>query len=113
MPTCIIEYAKELEEVISIPGLVESTHQTAYASGLFEEQDIKTRAIPFTYYQIGREKKPFIHISLKILPGRTIAQKTSLSQGVIENLKTLELSPISLTVEVIELEKESYSKIVI
>lgn len=113
MPHCIVEYAKEVEQTLAIKELVSLVHHSVFASGLFEESSIKTRAIEYTHYQAGLSDMPFIHITLKILHGRNHQQKKDLTSLVLDKLSEVVQSPISLSVEVIDIEKVSYKKSVI
>ncbi len=113
MPHCIIEYSAGIEKQVAPENLLNAVNNGAIQSGLFERDDIKTRAIEFTTFQTGSEKKAFIHVTARILSGRTMEQKKELSNLILEQLKQLEIPSISLTVEVVEIEKSSYSKIVI
>jgi 5-carboxymethyl-2-hydroxymuconate isomerase len=113
MPHCIIEYSKDLENKLSIKELVSLVHGSVFASELFEESSIKTRAIEFTYYQTGLSDSPFIHITLKILQGRDHQQKKALTKLVIDKVSEVIPPPISLSVEVMDIEKVSYKKVVI
>jgi 5-carboxymethyl-2-hydroxymuconate isomerase len=54
---------------------VRVVHSSVFASGLFEEASINSRAIEFAYYQTGLSDTSFIHITLKILQGRNHQQK--------------------------------------
>ncbi|MEH6628346.1 MAG: 5-carboxymethyl-2-hydroxymuconate Delta-isomerase [Motiliproteus sp.] len=112
MPHCIIEYAKELEQTIAIPELIERVHAGAVACGLFQEADIKTRAIAYEYFRTGTGTDPFIHVTMKILSGRTQEQKKQATQSVLNQLETLAVVPLSLTVEVRDMVRETYSKLV-
>ena len=47
MPHVIIEHASEVAEQIAINELVAAVHEATFASGLFPEYDIKTRAIAY------------------------------------------------------------------
>ncbi|TQV89436.1 5-carboxymethyl-2-hydroxymuconate Delta-isomerase [Aliikangiella coralliicola] len=111
MPHCIIEFATELEERINITTLIDSVHQGALLSELFEEKDIKTRAIAIDYFRTGIEKQPFIHVTVKILSGRSAEQRAALSNSIAHELRKLKISQISLTIEICEIEKSSYVKI--
>jgi 5-carboxymethyl-2-hydroxymuconate isomerase len=113
MPHCIVEYAKEIEQKLAVKALVSAVHTSVFASGLFEEPSIKTRAIEYTHYQTGLSDMPFIHITLKILYGRNHQQKRDLTTLVLDKLSEVVQSPISLSVEVIDIEKVSYKKTVI
>ncbi len=55
--------------------LMTTTHFSIFSSGIFEEEDIKTRLIPYELYRTGATEKPFIHITIRILPGCTEEQK--------------------------------------
>jgi 5-carboxymethyl-2-hydroxymuconate isomerase len=113
MPHCIIEYAKEIEQSLAVSKLLLGVHQTVVESQLFEEPSIKTRAIAYEHYLTGGDKIPFIHVTLKILFGRNHQQKKDLTKLVLDKLSEIVVPPISLSVEVIDIEKVSYKKLVI
>lgn len=110
MPHCIIEYSKDLESQLAPTALVNAVHQGALASELFEASHIKTRAVAYDYFQVGAEKSGFIHVTVRLHQGRTTAQKQMLSSTIIERLVDIGLSAVSITVEVIAMDTESYSK---
>ena len=110
MPHCIIEYAKPLEDRLDPTKLVQTVYEGAYSSGLFEGPDIKTRAIAYGEYLTGTDKAAFIHVTVKILKGRTDEQKQRLSSTVIKSLISLQLSDISITVDIVDMESKSYAK---
>jgi 5-carboxymethyl-2-hydroxymuconate isomerase len=113
MPHCVIEYAKEIEQSLVVNKLLLGVHQTVVESQLFEEPSIKTRAIGYEHYLTGGDKRPFIHVTLKILFGRNHQQKKDLTKSVLDKLSEIVEPPISLSVEVIDIEKVSYKKLVI
>jgi len=112
MPHCLIEYAKTISTKVTPEQLIDSVYLGTLNSGLFSANDIKTRIIPFDYFTSGVIKQNFIHVTLKILNGRTLEQQKGLSQSVLDELNLLPLSDISLTVEVVEIQKSCYSKTV-
>lgn len=109
MPHCIIEHAEHLDSQV----LINSVYQGALASNLFEPEQIKSRAISYSHYQTAGRQKAFVHVTLKILSGRTEQQKSQLSGLVFEQLKSLGLTDLSLTVEVVDIDRGSYSKAVL
>ena len=113
MPHCIIEYSQGLENEINPSVLIEKVYKGAFESKLFNDTDIKTRAIPFKYHQTGENKINFIHITAKILSGRTDVQKKILSKSIFNQFIDMNLKPLSLTIEVSEIENSSYSKMVL
>lgn len=108
MPHCIIEYAKDI--VTSEDKLVESVAQGAMRSGLFEADTIKTRAMPFSAFKVGQTQIDFIHVTSRILSGRTLEQKRHLNQCIQDALSELAISKCSVTTEVVDMDKASYLK---
>ncbi len=109
MPHCIIEHSKDFEG--RVDELIAAVHDGALAAGLFDENDIKTRALCYENYQTGTSKKPFIHVSSKILVGRNNEQKSALSNAILLHINKLNVGSCSLTVEIIDIDKDSYAKI--
>jgi len=112
MPHCIIEYSQNLEKIVSCEQLITAVYQGALSSQLFAGNDIKVRSLSFENYQCGSTKSPFIHVVTKILSGRTLEQRSKLSQAILTELKKLDCPATSLTVEIVEIEKSSYAKVI-
>ncbi|QSV15171.1 MULTISPECIES: 5-carboxymethyl-2-hydroxymuconate Delta-isomerase [Photobacterium] len=110
MPHCVIEYSKELEKKVSPQTLISHVYQGALASDLFEGPDIKTRTLSYEHHQTGDERLDFIHVSVRILSGRTDVQKQALSHSVLSQLQSLSLQSVSLTVEILDIDRSSYAK---
>ncbi len=110
MPHCVVEHSTNLDSDL----LVEKVFIAASSTGLFEPDgsDIKVRALGYSSYMTGPKKSDFIHVILKILFGRTSEQKLSLSNAVIEELVALATNDISITVEVVDMDRDSYRKVI-
>ena len=69
----------------------------AHESKLFAEdgKDIKVRSQPYEYYLVGGEKVDFIHVSIRLLAGRSADQKRMLSLHTQSKLKRLNLERAS------------------
>lgn len=108
MPHCIVEHSASLDGELILPLVFAG----AMTSALFEADgsDIKVRSIAYQSYITGKARSDFVHVVLKILAGRTPAQKEMLSRSVLTKLQTLELPRCSLTVEIVDIERASYSK---
>ena len=108
MPHCIIEHSPN----ISPDGLMHAVFNGALHSQLFlpDGADIKVRAIAYQNFKLGDGKASFVHVIVKILAGRTDEQKQRLSQEIIEKLSDLGHQDISITVEVVDMERQSYQK---
>lgn len=110
MPHCIIEYSKTLNRLVEARQLVEVVHKGVLESGLFEASHIRVRACMYEEHVIGYPVNDFIHVTLKILCGRNQQQKKNLTERVLDELDSIGLTSISLTVEVVDIERETYSR---
>jgi 5-carboxymethyl-2-hydroxymuconate isomerase len=110
MPHCIIEHSAE----ICAQQLIDAVHQGALKSDLFEAKgsDIKVRALPYKNFKTGSVTLNFIHVTLKILSGRNNQQKKQLTTIVLAHIKELSLTGCSISVEVVDIDKDSYAKFI-
>ena len=109
MPHCIIEYNADME--LQPEDLVGRTYQGALQSGLFSPEDIKVRAISYAHYSVGGLQAPFIHVTTRLLPGRTSEQKAALSNSILTQLLALELKNTTISVESIDIDAACYAKV--
>ena len=110
MPHCIIEYADELKHYIAPDSLLTCVHQAVLASDLFDVSHIKTRAINYRHYQLDDNNLSFIHITIRLHQGRSIAQRQALSASVLKATEQLGLRDTTITVEIIEMDTACYAK---
>lgn len=112
MPHIIVEYTETL--TVNIPALVFELHEDLAEKDTIDIRAIKTRAIPVKYTVVGHGEEPdkFIHITLKLLPGRDDDLKKVMAQGLHDTARKhcVRDKSISLSVEVAELHAESYTK---
>ncbi|MFT2112700.1 5-carboxymethyl-2-hydroxymuconate Delta-isomerase [Marinomonas sp. 2405UD68-3] len=109
MPHCIIEHSSTLDGEVLMPLVFTGMMN----SELFQVDDVKVRTQSFSHYQTAHEKTDFIHVTLKILSGRNTEQKSRLSQCVLEQITTLGLTEGSISVEVMDIDRASYVKVVL
>ena len=112
MPHCTIEYASCLAQQIQPNALMQLVYQATADSGLFDADNIKTRCIGFEHHLRGDQALAFIHVTLRILNGRSVEQKQALSQAVLDALKQTQLQAVSFTVDVREMQRDTYAKFV-
>ena len=110
MPHIIIEYAQELASSRKIPSLVKHLHQAAIESGLFDTPAIKSRALAYEDYICGEHVAPFIHVTAKILDGRTLEQQQHLSESLLACLVEHNADVSNLSVDVVEMVRSTYRK---
>ena len=108
MPHCIIEHSSNLDSFV----LNELVFTAAHKSSLFSDDgsDIKVRSQSFDAYLVGGEKHDFIHVSIRLLAGRSADQKRMLSLLIHAQLKLLHLKKASITVEIVDMDAQSYVK---
>ncbi len=111
MPHCIVEHSTQYNAA----RLIDCVHRGAVTSELFsiEGSDIKVRSIPYSHYKTGSVDIGFVHVTLRILPGRTAEQKSKLSGFVLDELKRVITHECSLSVEVVDIDGDSYAKVVV
>ena len=110
MPHLIIEYSQDMDIDNKVPAMLDAVHNAAVETGLFDEGNIKVRAIPLVHYRFGKGRDPFIHAQLRIQMGRDQAQKKNLSNAVLEVLRKQDWPARMITVEVVEMDAASYAK---
>ncbi|KAB2823215.1 5-carboxymethyl-2-hydroxymuconate Delta-isomerase [Aliivibrio finisterrensis] len=113
MPHLIMEYSNSSEERLNMQGLLEDLHQVAIDSELFSVNDVKSRAIRVHSWLVGDQENnaDFIHITLELLSGRTAEQKRQLSRRLMDVLAEQANHIDSLTINVRDMEPESFQKI--
>lgn len=95
-------------------ALVFLVYKGALESNLFEAEgsDIKVRAVPYSNFKTGNVDIDFVHVTLKILSGRSATQKAKLTHLVLAQLNTLQITDCSISVEVADIDRESYAKVI-
>ena len=110
MPHCVIEYTRDVEKDVDIKKLMETAFEAVDSSGLFDRKAIKARTIGYDNFMSGQDWDDYIHVSVKILSGRTPAQKQNLSNHMIEKLAPHVGKTKSLTVDIVDMDIDSYAK---
>lgn len=110
MPHCIVEYSKEIEAFVAPEKLVDAVFNGVINSGFVEAGLIKSRAIGYEYYRVGAEQNFFVHVSIRLLSGRPAEQRKAISEAVLAELQTLAMQDVSITVEILDMERASFAK---
>lgn len=113
MPHLVMEYSNSAEERLNMQGLLEDLHQVAIDSELFSINDVKSRAIRVHSWLVGDKGNSvdFIHLTVELLSGRTAEQKRELSRELMDILAEKASHIDSLTINVRDMEPESFQKI--
>jgi len=110
MPHCIIEYSSGIADQVSISDLVEAAYRGALSSGLFPEYDIKTRAFACQHHQAGSTQDSFVHVTVRLLSGRSDEQKATLSERVLAQIEPILATVANVGVEICDMDPGSYRK---
>lgn len=117
MPHLIVEYSPELFSSGDLEQTLSELNAAVIGSGsIRQESDLKSRMIQLSATRIGTEegKRGFVYAQLRVLPGRTPAIRAELSQRIAGVIRARCARPVGMTVqlsvEVVEMERESYVK---
>jgi len=112
VPHIIVEYSEKLLDDAEVHTMLQTIHSSIADSGLFKGNQIKTRAYPFKEYTNAGGNNPYIHIQARIKTGRDAGNKKRLGDEILAGLKTLNIQASVITVEVIDMDRDSYGKYV-
>lgn len=112
MPHIIVEYSEKLLEDAEVQTMLQTIHRSIANSGLFKANQIKTRAYPFKEFTNAGESNPYIHIQARIKVGRDADNKKRLGDAILSGFKKLNIQASVITVEVIDMDRDSYGKYV-
>jgi 5-carboxymethyl-2-hydroxymuconate isomerase len=114
MPHVVVEYSANLEEQLDIRALLKKIHDAVLASGVFKVSALRTRAERREVYVIadGDPDNAFIHVDVRMGPGRDAATRMSISQSVLDTIvaETREVfarTGLGLSVEVREIDNSA------
>ena len=110
MPHIIIEYSEGVADSVSIADIVDAAHHGAMSSELFPEYDIKTRATGYHDHRTGTTRDSFVHVTVRLLDGRSDEQKAMLSEAVLGRIEPLLPTVTSVGVEIVDMHRASYRK---
>lgn len=114
MPHLVMEYSNSVDERVNVQGLLEDLHHAAIQSGLFDAPSLKSRSLRYHNWIVGNEgdSADFVHITFELLDGRTPEQKRDLSRLLMTVLQAQAGHIASLTVNVRDMDKHSFQKVV-
>ena len=110
MPHIIVEYPKQRVNDTQVDAILHAIHDAIAQSGLYKPVMIKTRAYAFNKFTNAGGNEPFIHIQARIKATSDVDKKKQLSDVIIKGLSALNIPVSVVTVEIIDMERESYGK---
>jgi len=112
VPHIIVEYSEKLLDDTAVVTMLNTIHRSISDSGLFKANQIKTRAYPFKEFTNAGESVPYIHIQARIKSGRDADNKKRFGEVILAGFETLDIHASVITVEVIDMDRDSYGKYV-
>lgn len=109
MPHCIIECPESVAELIPFETLVGIVHDAAEATGLFEAGDVKARLLAYQYAVAGGREQPHVHVTIRLLAGRSKADRATLSKTVAQAVCDALTTVYLLSVEVVQIDQATYT----
>ena len=110
MAHAIVEYSENIENIINLQDLIDKIHQCCMETGVFPAQGMRTRGVKRELFRVGNvnEEAFFVHIQLKMGPGRKENEKQRAMEEIFSvlELETKNLrkkAPVALSIEVNEL----------
>ncbi|MDB1122759.1 5-carboxymethyl-2-hydroxymuconate Delta-isomerase [Vibrio algarum] len=113
MPNIVLEYTNSVEDRVNIQGLLKDLHQVALDCGLFQADDVKSRALRCHQWLIGEydDSEDFIHITFEMLSGRSDEQKNKLSHQLIDVLTAQAGTVKSVSVNMRDMDRSTFKKV--
>lgn len=110
MPHMIIEYARPMEETLSLTEVMDVAFGAGARSGVMDPADIKVRAIPYDHYRFEGGVTSFLHVTVKLLDGRTPAQKEHVALLMRADLADAFPEVGSISVDIRDMDRAAYRK---
>jgi len=108
-----MQYSSGLQ--LDVTATLLAINQALLASGQFQAEDIKSRAILLQDWLTGTtpDAAPFVHLQLHILSGRDLTTRQQLSDSMLPVLQRhIQGAPgTQLCVEICQMERDSYRKL--
>ena len=119
MPHFVLEYSDNILEEVDYEDFFKRLHTLLVENGPFNLSDIKSRAIRHKQFYVadGQESNAFVHLTLSIFKGRDLSIRQAMGEKFLAFLKgefarSFEKLNCSYTVEIKEMDKETYFKVI-
>ena len=119
MPHLHLEYTANLKDLNADVALMRLNNALVGSGQFGAEFDIKGRAVKVETFKVGTAlaERAFVHVKLALLSGRSGQIKKQLSDSLLAVVQDLCQWPagieVQLAVEILDIDRESYTKITI
>lgn len=118
MPHLTVEYSSNLDPRVPMRGVIEGIHAAVLANGAFEKGGVRTRAISQDLYVVadGDPDNAFIHVDMRIAPGRSAETKKQVAQSILDVLRdrmkeVMKQYGLAISVEIREIDQTASLKL--
>lgn len=108
MPHIIVEYSDHLRA--DAGEVMRAVHRLVSECGLFDPQAVKARALAYSEVALPEGARNFLHVCVRILDGRSEAERARLSRDVFAAVKAACPAADRLSVEIHEMCRATYTK---
>jgi len=115
MPHLTLEYSNNLVQKIDPHALFAPLHQILADVAAIDINNCKSRAIRLDDYFVaaGKTDTPFVHLHIRFFGGRSLAIKQAIAQKSAAHLAAyFAQDNAEITVEISDIQRESYAKII-
>ena len=118
MPHLVLEYSANLLPDFEPAQALHRMNTVLLASGEFEPDHIKSRAIRCDDYLVGDATSgSFLHARLHLLEGRNSHTKQAITEGLVAALRSCVIGnparPVQITAETQDMDRSAYSKAIV
>jgi 5-carboxymethyl-2-hydroxymuconate isomerase len=112
MPHITIECSENVQDQIDVDKMLRCVHDAAIETGVFPPDGIRSRVHILDHYRVADAKKnAFVHVVLRIGPGRDKETKTRVVDHVFDELTAFlqpmyDTRPLAISIELQELDPE-------
>jgi 5-carboxymethyl-2-hydroxymuconate isomerase len=112
MPHIIIECSQHIAKSLDFKNLAQDINQYLAQALPTQVSHCKSRLLPYADYLVGdKTQTSFLHVTLKILPGRTLDLQKAVGEKLMKILNQyIQDKEIAISIEIIELKAETYFK---
>ena len=117
MPHLTLEYSDNLPGPVDFEALLARLHATLAEAGSAPLAQIKSRAVPCRIFRVGAgsAESVFVHLTVALLAGRDLERRRAIAERLLAVLRETFACvwaerPCDLTVDVREMERETYAK---
>lgn len=119
MPQLILEYSDNIIQLDAKKTLLALNKTLVDSSDTIQEEAIKARAYKADTFAVGTnpDHRGFMHIELSMMAGRDTPAKKLIAQNLVETLQSMlprqNGLEIQFTVDIVDMDPDVYTKVVI